>query len=172
MTMYQVSYNPTTKVALVQTDGAAVPNGSTDVGSFEHPDPIYPESEVVFHEVRDLLYKRKPNATPGFWPDNITDMHNVKIQLAPGLVVDPVAVESVSLAPAEAEVGEGATVQLTPTVLPANATNKNVTYLSSATGTATVNGTGLVTGVAAGVATITVTTVDGAFTDTCEVTVV
>jgi hypothetical protein len=61
--------------------------------------------------------------------------------------------------------------QLTATVAPADATNPAVTYVSSNEAVATVNTTGLVTAVAAGTATITVTTTDGGFTDTCLVTV-
>ncbi|MBR7287904.1 DNA breaking-rejoining protein, partial [Klebsiella pneumoniae] len=41
----------------------------------------------------------------------------------------------------------------------------------SAASIATVSSTGLVTAVAAGTATITATTADGDFTDTCAVTV-
>ena len=66
------------------------------------------------------------------------------------------------------EIGE--TFQLTETVLPANATNKSVTWSSSNTSVATVVG-GLVTGVAVGSAAITVTTVDGGKTATCAITV-
>ena len=54
---------------------------------------------------------------------------------------------------------------------PADATNKNVTWSSDNEAAATVSSTGLVTAVAAGSATITVTTEDGGFTDTCAVTV-
>lgn len=82
-----------------------------------------------------------------------------------------VAVTSVSLSPASASLSVGATQQLTPTVLPANATNKNVTYSSNNTVVATVNASGLITAVANGTATITVTTVDGSKTSTCAVTV-
>ncbi|NLU51221.1 MAG: hypothetical protein GXX09_12650, partial [Syntrophomonadaceae bacterium] len=60
---------------------------------------------------------------------------------------------------------------LVATVSPANATNKAVTWTSSDTSVATVDSTGKVTGVGAGIATITVTTVDGGKTATCEVTV-
>ena len=64
-----------------------------------------------------------------------------------------------------------ATKTLTATVSPANASNKNVTWSSSNTSVATVSSSGVVTGVSAGNATITVTTVDGGKTDTANVTV-
>lgn len=82
-----------------------------------------------------------------------------------------VAVTSVSLSPATASLSVGATQQLTPTVLPSNATNKAVTYSSNNTAVATVNSSGLITAVANGNATITVSTVDGNKTSTCAVTV-
>ena len=69
-----------------------------------------------------------------------------------------------------ASVEANKTVTLTATVAPDNATNKAVAWNSSDTTVATVaNGT--VTGVKEGKAIITVTTVDGNFTATCEVTV-
>lgn len=64
-----------------------------------------------------------------------------------------------------------ATSQLTATVLPENATNKNVNWASSNTDVATVSNTGLVTAIAAGNATITATTEDGNLSDACTVTV-
>jgi uncharacterized protein YjdB len=82
-----------------------------------------------------------------------------------------VAVASVSLSPTTASLAVGGTQQLTPTVLPANATNKSVNYSSSNTAVATVNGSGLITAVANGTATITVTTISGSKTSTCAVTV-
>jgi hypothetical protein len=60
--------------------------------------------------------------------------------------------------------------QLAYTIQPSNATNKNVAWSSSNSAVATVSG-GLVTAVAVGNATITVTTVDGGKTDTCNVSV-
>ncbi len=65
----------------------------------------------------------------------------------------------------------GGTVDLNETVLPTNATNKSVTWSSSNNSVATVNSSGLVTAIAAGSATITVTTVSGSKTATCAVTV-
>ena len=82
-----------------------------------------------------------------------------------------VAATGVTLAPTTAALSVGGTQQLTPTVAPANATTKTVTYGSNNSGVATVNSSGLITAVAAGTATITVTTTDGSFTATCVVTV-
>ncbi|MDV6169750.1 Ig-like domain-containing protein [Flavobacterium sp. DG1-102-2] len=82
-----------------------------------------------------------------------------------------VAVTGVTLSPATASLNVGATLQLTPTVLPSNATNKSITYASNNTTVATVNSTGLVTAIAAGNTTITVTTVNGGKTSSCAVTV-
>lgn len=65
----------------------------------------------------------------------------------------------------------GGTSPLVATVEPANATNKNVMFMSSNQSVATVSATGVVTPVAIGTATITVVTSSGGFTDTCAVTV-
>ena len=81
-----------------------------------------------------------------------------------------VAVTGVTLDKTTADVEVGKTVTLTATVAPENATNKNVTWASDDETIATVED-GVVTGVAEGTANITVTTVDGSFTDICTVTV-
>lgn len=85
--------------------------------------------------------------------------------------VTTIPVTGVTVSPASVSVEAGSAVQLTATVNPSNATNKNVTWTSSNAAVATVNATGLVTAVAAGTATITVTTNDGSKTATCAVTV-
>lgn len=82
-----------------------------------------------------------------------------------------VSVTGVSLDKSSTTMSAGETKQLTATVYPANATNKTVTWSSSDTSVATVSSSGLVTAVAAGLATITVTTSDGGYTATCGVTV-
>lgn len=79
-------------------------------------------------------------------------------------------VTGVSVSPTTASIEAGDTVTLTPTVSPSNAANKNVTWSSNNTSVATVSN-GVVTGVSAGTAVITVTTVDGGYTATCTVTV-
>lgn len=82
-----------------------------------------------------------------------------------------VPVENVILAPSMSlEAGE-TTDPIVMAVIPTNATNQAVTWSSSNDRVATVSEYGEVTAVAAGTATITVTTADGAKTASCEVTV-
>jgi len=69
------------------------------------------------------------------------------------ITVTPVPVASVTVTPASASVAVGATVQLTATPKDANGnplTGRVITWSSSNTAIATVSGSGLVTGVAAG----------------------
>ena len=82
-----------------------------------------------------------------------------------------VAVTGVSLSKSTISLTEGETETLTATVSPDNATNKSVSWKSSATDIATVDGSGKVTAVKAGSATITVSTTDGGKTSSCDVTV-
>ena len=83
----------------------------------------------------------------------------------------PVAVTGVTIDETlSVKTGESKTPSYT--VNPAEATNKAVSFKSDNTAVATVNETtGEVTGVKEGTATITITTADGNFTDTCVVTV-
>lgn len=82
-----------------------------------------------------------------------------------------VAVTGIAITPTNATLNIGATQQLTPTVAPANATNKTVMYSSNNNSVATVNASGLVTAIGSGSATITVATQDGAKTATSVITV-
>lgn len=69
----------------------------------------------------------------------------------------PVAATSVSISPAELTVLTGERQQLTATVLPANATDKSVTWTSSAPTIASVDQNGIVRGIRQGDAVITAT---------------
>lgn len=84
-------------------------------------------------------------------------------------------VTGVSLNASDIGLNNGDTYQLTATVLPAGALNKNVTWASSNESVATVNAEGLVTAsstaASGSTATITVTTADGSKTATCKITV-
>ena len=81
-------------------------------------------------------------------------------------------VTSISLNANSATLSKGTTKQLTATVLPNNATNKTLEWISSNTKVATVSNTGLVTAITAGTATITCRATDGSGKSaTCTITV-
>ena len=100
-----------------------------------------------------------------------TSTTDASITASCAVTVQAVAVTNVSINPTSANLQIGGGADLTYTVLPANATDKSVSWSSSNTAVATVNNNGHVSAVAAGTATITVTTTDGNKTATCSVTV-
>lgn len=83
---------------------------------------------------------------------------------------EQVAVTGMTLEKKSIEVEKGKTETINAIITPENATRKGITWTSSNTNVATVTN-GVVKGISAGTATITATTKDGNFTDTCEVTV-
>ena len=102
------------------------------------------------------------------------DLEDVESDVSSGTVkvnAKPVSVLGVSLDKNTLSIKTGESEQLTANILPDNATNKAVTWESGDSDIATVDESGNVTGIKAGTATITVTTDDGSFTDTCVVTV-
>ena len=74
--------------------------------------------------------------------------------------------------PEKKTVNVGGNITLKANVLPENASNKSVTWTSSDTTVAYVDANGVVVGKKEGTATITCTTADGGFKDTCKVSVV
>lgn len=154
MSLHQVAWNATTKVALIQADAAAIPGGSVDIGTYEHSAPTTDifgddKSHVHYHHVQELLYKHGHE-----------DMSVVKIQAQN---------TSVDLLPAALGLKVGQTMRLKHQVLPAMS-DQAVVWASSDATKATVSSTGLVTAVAAGTTNITAT--KGAQSDTCAVTVI
>ncbi len=71
----------------------------------------------------------------------------------------------------ENKIAKGTTFKLTPTIVPANAYNRSVSYASSNTRVATVSSSGIVTGVNGGVALISCTANDTGLTRYCLVIV-
>ncbi|MDR2064148.1 MAG: Ig-like domain-containing protein [Prevotellaceae bacterium] len=82
-----------------------------------------------------------------------------------------IPVTGIAISPASINVEINKTEKITVYVLPANATNKKVSWKSDDENIATVDTNGLVTGISAGTAVITVTAKDGGKTATCTVTV-
>ncbi|WP_169513355.1 Ig-like domain-containing protein [Flexithrix dorotheae] len=83
----------------------------------------------------------------------------------------PVAVTGIAISPTSLSLEPGQTSQLTATVNPSNASNTAVSWSSSNTSVATVNAGGLVTAVADGTASITVTSADRGFTASSSISV-
>lgn len=96
-----------------------------------------------------------------------TELLSIAVTYTKGAVV---SVSGVSLDVTSKTLILGETLTLTPTISPANATNKSVKWTSSDETVAKVN-SGTVTTVKPGSATITVETVDGKYKATCSVTV-
>lgn len=88
-------------------------------------------------------------------------------------VVAPVSVTGVSLNKNTNTMSEGDKLQLIATVAPGNATNKAVTWTAN-NDLCTVNSNGMVTcnSSSSGTSIITVSTVDGNYTDTCTINIV
>ena len=82
-----------------------------------------------------------------------------------------IAVTGVEITPAQAGLIVGETTTFTANVMPENATNQEVVWSIEPTTVATIDEDGVVTAVAPGTATVTVTTVDGEFEATATVTV-
>ena len=83
---------------------------------------------------------------------------------------EEIEAESITLDVTKAELTVGKSLELKATVLPEDTTDKTLTWSSSNVNVATVSATGLVTAIAAGTATISVTC--GEVSANCEITVV
>ena len=159
MTQFTIYYKASTMTVRCVQATLAAPVGFTSLGAIDHDhvdDPLGGAvNHVMYHHVRDKLYGIG-YLDPSAWTIYIDRV---------------IAVDRVNLTPATLTIAALATSQLTKQVLPSDATVQTVTYVSSDPTKATVSAGGLVTGVAAGTTTITVTTTSGAKTDTCVVTV-
>ena len=85
-------------------------------------------------------------------------------------VTAPVSVTGISVCPTSKSMDVGCTDYLYETIYPSNATNQTVTWCSSDDSVAEVNTySGFVRAKKAGIVTITATTADGGYSDSCEV---
>lgn len=109
-----------------------------------------------------------PFGTAGNWKVRVS--YSASIYADVSVTVNAVPVQSISVSPTSYTLTVGGTVQLTATINPVTATNKNVSWSTSAASVATVND-GLVTAVSVGTANITATSEDGSFKAVCAITV-
>lgn len=160
--VYNVTYDaltgvPTLSILYTITRASG---GNTDGIAFDVAGNLYVVSAAserfyayAFPKAVNTFETPAPTANTITWDGNVTH------------------VTGVSLNQTSASIVKGGTLTLVPTITPNNATNMNVSWSSNHEEFATVSDEGVVTAVAPGVATITVTTDDGSFTATCEVTV-
>jgi hypothetical protein len=146
-------------------EGSEIPpveNIDIEDGAFDESLPD--EVAVVVPDGSDTILKDEIVASiPGVDPEDIKEEAAVKKVIA------------VSLSETALTLDIGGTADLTATIDPEDEDNKNVTWRSNNTNVATVtvgeDGVVTVKAIASGTATITVTTVDGGFIDTCNITV-
>lgn len=138
--------------------------------------------KYVVYEGTDTAYTDKGDEGTGLLPGNyvytveaVSDEGNmlqsnsVSEESAPVLI--PVDVESVKITEENLQLEVNDSVTLHATVYPLNATNPDYEWSSSNENIATVDENGTVTGVQSGNVTITVTTADGGYQDTCKIEV-
>lgn len=110
--------------------------------------------------------------SPGWTRISVTTLDGGFTAIVDVTVTAPIVpVATVTLAPTTLALVVGGVGTLTPTVAPANATNRAVTWASTNVQVATVNESGVVIAVAPGSTVITVRTSDGGRTATANVTV-
>ena len=180
-------WNPFTGSSLIQEDPTAVskPQFSVAGGTYYSAQQVAISCATAGATIRYTTDGSEPSETSAIYSQPLTisstttlkacaykdGLTSSAITVATYTLADPVSVTGVTLnkSTASLEVGESET--LAATVAPANATNKAVIWTSGDNTVATVDSTGKVTGVKAGTATITVTTVDGNHIASCEAAV-
>jgi uncharacterized protein YjdB len=136
---------------LIVSDKEVTYNSSSDIARI---------SESLTEAEAELIYNKFGTLVGG----------NADVVLVVKSTPSPIEPTSVSFTSSPPTIEPTDTFQLEWEVLPGNADDKSVTFVSSATGVATVDANGLVTGVANGTTTITVETINNK-TDTIVVTV-
>lgn len=109
-------------------------------------------------------------------PDDVYNVDEVNVDFAVqngGVQIEalPVSTTGVTLNKETLSLNTGESETLIATISPDNATNKAVSWKSSDSTVATVDNNGKVTALKKGATTITVTTEDGSFSATCDVSV-
>ena len=129
---------------------------------------------AVFSATEQAIYQRSDgtNYDPTNFPSNISSAsykNQVIFEYSP--IGDVTPVTGITVTPATMDLIVGETGTINYTIEPEDAFNQNVNYSIEQEGNYISVSNGTVTALAAGTATVTVTTVDGGFTGTCVVTV-
>jgi len=180
---FRITYDTDSLIFLSATEGELLSKGSfssledSEKGTMTFmwfcTDDLYGDGNIAY-----LVFKLSDTAT-GDYPISVTylaedlldeEYNKIAYTVKQGEVYVGRTVSGVSLDKDTLNLTEGDTATLLATILPDRAYEKGVTWKSNNEEIATVID-GLVTAVKYGSTTITVTTVDGSFTDTCVVNV-
>lgn len=166
LTTGELFYSKDTKPSMrFASIGKLEPGASVTMVSWYVPngEVTLPEMELAYKNGRDWVVSDQKIAAKDF-PMEIGKAYVVsgswdgtKVTIGEVTTIEPTAI---TLDQSEITIKVGKTATLTPTIEPADATNKNVTWSSSPEAVATVSD-GVVTGVKAGTATITAKTANG-----------
>lgn len=121
----------------------------------------------TFKQDEDRVYAYTYNLTTKSYETDASSQFSFEYDMLPSVEA---SLTGVSVSPETASTGQGTRVQLSATVIPSNVINKKVTWHSSDPTIAAVSSTGLVTALAPGTVTITVTTQDGGKMATAVIT--
>ena len=150
--------------AIVKDGSSFYVKKNETVSFFINPNENVAIKQVLYNDVDvTALIVNNTFTTP-----QVEDKSTLRVMLE---TTGDIHVSSIDMSKSALTLKESETVQIFATVLPHNATNKNVIWQSSDESIAIVDGNGFVKGLAAGTATITATSVDGAKVGTCQVTV-
>ena len=160
-----IAFDPTTYTVgtnqLVQTNLTFNPENATN-------------KNVTYSATGGTIYNNGQfeSATTGTYRITATSEDGNKQAMCDITVIQPIHVTGVSLNETTATMQKGDTLQLTATITPNDATDKSVTW-SASNNSCSVDQNGNVTCLTpnAGTCAITVTTNDGAYTATCNITI-
>lgn len=157
---------------LVGNDGFTINNSAVIENNILYDGEIkaLQEDSNSFNALNDLANK----AGGVYNNQSVIDLKTgINVSGNTGLNASVIAVSGITVSPTSASIKEDASdsIDLTETVLQSNASKKIVNWSSSNTAIASVSSTGYVTGVSAGIATITASTVDGSFIASSTITV-
>ncbi|MCQ6963464.1 hypothetical protein PV02_10110 [Methanolobus chelungpuianus] len=134
---------------------------------------IYNENEGIINNAGTLSGIEREDYEGDFFINNAGTINNCTTGIITGLLIgnpvktvtctgENVPVTSITVTGAATTVENGKTLQMTATIIPADATNKDVTWsVVAGTCNATVNQAGLLTGTKAGTVTVKATSKDG-----------
>ena len=162
----------------VYPSSATIAKGQWYYGAYANISSDYPEcAEIRWYS--DSSSIASVNATTGYIYGVSTGTTRIYAEATDGsgkkdyitvTVTAPISVTGISVCPTHLSMNVGDTEYLCETIYPAYATNKTVTWCSSNDYVAEVNTySGKVTAKNAGIVTITACTVDGGYSDSCEV---